>query len=56
MVKNIPNIIASFQLKVDETLATIQDNKSLSTERYILEQAARDTLVRYKSKSSNANK
>jgi len=56
MVKNIPNIIASFQLKVDETLATIQDNKSLSTERYILEQAARDTLARYKSKSSNANK
>ena len=56
MVKNIPEILASFQLKIDETLASIQENKSLSTERYILEQAARDTLARYENNSGNANK
>ena len=55
MVKNVPDILASFQLTVDETLASIQDNKSLSTERYILEQAARDTLARYQDNPSKSN-
>lgn len=55
MVNNISDILASFQSKIDETLVTIQENKSLSAKQYILEQAARDTLARIKNQSNKNN-
>lgn len=55
MVKNISDILYSFQSQIDETLVTIRENKPLSAERYILEQAAKDTLARIKNQSNINN-
>ena len=54
MVSNFHKVMTLLQKEIDDTLATIDSKKTISSKRFILEQAASEMLSVIKAKKSSS--